>query len=57
MNPKLITLCLSDVVDEENTSKVLTEYVCPICLVEYAEGEVICWSQNSKCHHYFHRGE
>lgn len=61
---KLITLHVSDVVvdvgvdvDVENTSKIVTAEVCPICLVDYAEGEILCWSQNSQCHHYFHRGE
>jgi hypothetical protein len=57
LNAKLATLYLSDVADPKSTSKVVTAEVCPICLVEYEEGDVLCWSQNSKCHHYFHRGE
>jgi hypothetical protein len=54
-NPKKATLVLADVVDVESTSKVITAESCPICLVEYEETEVLCWSQNTRCQHYFHR--
>jgi hypothetical protein len=67
MNTKLITLCVSNIDDvivgednnnnNDNTSTVVTEYSCPVCLVEYAVGDVLCVSRDRKCHHYFHRGE
>mmetsp|Transcript_7755 Transcript_7755/g.12309 ORF Transcript_7755/g.12309 Transcript_7755/m.12309 type:complete len:431 (-) Transcript_7755:756-2048(-) len=53
--PKKVTLIMADVVDADSTSKVVTAEACPICLVEYEKEDVLCWSQNSRCQHYFHR--
>lgn len=27
---------------------------CPICLNEFSEGDIICWSHNPSCNHTFH---
>lgn len=52
---KKTTLLLADVVDVESTTKHISVEPCPICLNNYKEGEILCWSQNSNCKHCFHR--
>lgn len=37
------------------TSKNVDFSICPICLVEYNEEEIVCWSKNPSCTHVFHR--
>ena len=32
-----------------------TQDHCPICLFDYNEGDLISWSRNKRCQHYFHR--
>jgi hypothetical protein len=49
------SLLLADVVDVESTTKVVSVEPCIICLNDYAEGEILCWSQNPKCQHFMHK--
>ena len=50
------SLLLVDLMDDRCTTKeVSLEPSCSICLNDYAEGEILCWSQNSRCRHCFHR--
>lgn len=49
------TLLLADLMDEKSTTKVVSVEPCSICLTDYSEGEILCWSQNSQCQHCFHR--
>lgn len=50
-----IDILVGEEIDLEKTSKVNTADACPICLVEYEEGDVLCWSQSGKCIHAFHK--
>ena len=43
-----------DVVAIENGDEYSHDQ-CPICLLDYEEGDLISWSRNKQCHHYFHR--
>lgn len=52
---KKCMLVLTDVADAKCTSKYVCSEPCAICLTEYEEGEVMCWSQNSRCAHTFHK--
>lgn len=49
------TLMLVDVVNENETTTFKRMEPCPICLGEYEEGDILCWSQNSSCQHAFHK--
>jgi hypothetical protein len=49
------SLLLADVVDTHSTTKVVSVEPCIICLNDYAEGDILCWSQNSKCQHFMHK--
>jgi len=41
--------------DEEEGLQMTRELQCAICLSRYKNGEKICFSQNEKCHHAFHK--
>jgi Ring finger domain len=50
------SLLLVDLMDDQSTTKeVSLEPSCSICMNDYSEGEILCWSQNSRCRHCFHR--
>jgi hypothetical protein len=40
---------------ETKPSMARTPPQCAICLVEYQEGDDVCWSHNKRCSHHFHR--
>jgi hypothetical protein len=48
-------MVVADVSDSTVTTKYETVGPCPICLTEYHTNEILCWSQNEKCNHVFHR--
>lgn len=48
-------MVLADLADTESTTKLVGVEPCSICLNEYTEGDILCWSQNSKCQHAFHK--
>lgn len=44
--------------DGENVATGELDYEqehCAICLIEYEEGDAICWSRNESCTHAFHQ--
>lgn len=57
------TLLLADVMDYDNkasTTASTTKHIssvepCAICLNDYQQDEILCWSQSTKCQHFFHR--
>ena len=49
------TLLLADVMDAETTTKHVSVEPCAICLNDYQRDEILCWSQNTRCKHFFHR--
>ena len=51
-----INVLVGDAADLDTTSDITIEETFPICLVEYREGDVLCWSQrHDKCTHCFHK--
>jgi Ring finger domain len=50
-----VVLFLADLMDDQVTTKQVNLEPCSICLNDYGEGEILCWSQNSSCQHCFHR--
>lgn len=49
------SMVVEDLVDTKTKTKIIGPETCSICLIDYAENDILCWSQNSRCRHYFHR--
>jgi hypothetical protein len=49
------TMILADVMDAETTTKHVSVELCAICLNDYQRDDILCWSQSTRCKHFFHR--